>query len=176
MMDWNLSIVQSLAASRTPFGLSFFSHMTEFGGLAVTVVVLVVAMLLLWRGRSWAHSLGLLVALGGATIVAHILKIALAFPRPDQGYHAVIENGYSFPSAHAAAAMALYGFLAWYVWEIYPRWGIPASLLFGILIMTIGFSRVYLGVHFPTDVIVGFAIGAVFIWIGATITARLERF
>lgn len=176
MIDLSTIFLVWLASMRAPLGLSFFSNITEFGGAAVVAIVLVVSVFVLWRGRAWAHAIGLIVALGGSIVVSTLLKNILQFQRPDEVLHAVVENGYSFPSNHATAAMALYGFLTWYVWEKYPQWRTPATLVFGLLIFLIGFSRLYLGVHFPIDVIGGYLLGIIFVWIGARVTRRLELF
>ncbi|MDP3646081.1 MAG: phosphatase PAP2 family protein [bacterium] len=176
MIDWSTLILLYLAAMRTPLGLSFFSNVTEFGGGVIVTIVLAVSLFILWRGRAWAHAVGLIVALGGSIAVSEILKNVLQFSRPDLVLHAVVESGYSFPSKHAAAAMALYGFLAWYVWEKHPQWRIPVTLFLGLIILLVGFSRLYLGVHFPADVIGGYLLGIIFIWIGARTTRRLEHF
>ena len=72
--------------------------------------------------------------------------------------------------------MALYGFLMWSVCELHPRWKIPAILFFGLLILGIGFSRLYLGVHFPADVCGGYLLGFLFIVLGIRVTRYFERF
>ena len=176
MMDLSTQFLVYLEGLRTPLGLSFFTRLTEFGSPAVVAVVLAVSVFVFWRGKAWAHALGLMVALGGGIVVAEILKITLKFQRPDLILHAVVENGYSFPSGHSTGSMALYGFLAWCVWEKYPRWRIVATIFFGTLILGIGFSRLYLGVHFPADVLGGYLLGFLFLVLGVRITRYLEKF
>ena len=86
-----------------------------------------------------------------------LLKNVVQRPRPD-GFRLVSEWGYSFPSGHSMVAMAFYGFLAWLVWkyerEALSRWFY--AVVFALLILMIGISRVYLGVHYASDVIAGF--------------------
>jgi undecaprenyl-diphosphatase len=176
MVDWSSLFLLMLYKARSPLGLVFFTRITEFGGVAVVIVVLAGAVATLWYGKRWAHALGLIVALGGSLVVSTILKYVFQFSRPDELLHAVVENGYSFPSNHATAAMALYGFLLWSISEQKPRWRVPASLFFGTLILLIGFSRLYLGVHFPADIFGGYCVGFLFLMLGIRITRYLERF
>lgn len=89
-------------------------------------------------------------------ILNTLIKAIVQRPRPD-GYRLVSEFGYSFPSGHSMVAMAFYGFLAWLVWkyerENLTRWFY--TFVFAGLILMIGISRVYLGVHYASDVIAG---------------------
>jgi membrane-associated phospholipid phosphatase len=176
MPDINVAVLLFLFEHRTPEGLSLFSKVSEFGGVAIVVAVAVFSAAILSRGKYWAHALGMLVSLGGAVATAFLLKNTLQFTRPDAVLQAVYETGYGFPSLHAAAAMSLYGFLAFCVWEKRPRWRLAAILFFGAIILAIGFSRMYLGVHWPIDIAGGYLVGFIFVWLGTLATRRLEKF
>ena len=99
----------------------------------------------------------LLISTAGSLVLTITLKSLLQRPRPelfDSGYTASL---YSFPSAHATVAVGFYGTLALLLaWRLkgFWRWAVAASGL--LLILLIGFSRLYLGVHYPTDVLAGF--------------------
>ena len=88
-----------------------------------------------------------------------MLKNILQRPRPTE-YRIIEETGYSFPSGHSMVSMAFYGYLIYliykYVKNKYVKW-ISITLL-GILICLIGISRIYLGVHYTSDVLGGFLI------------------
>jgi membrane-associated phospholipid phosphatase len=176
MIGWDESILLAVYAARTPAGIAFFSNITHLGGAVMITAVFIAASIVLSRGRAWAHALGLIVALAGSVVLSHLLKNMLQFSRPDEVLWTAHTYGYGFPSSHATAAMALYGFLIWYVWEKAPRWKIPALLFFGSIILLVGFSRIYMGVHFLTDVAGGYLLGAIFVWIGVRATRRFERF
>ncbi|WP_165835567.1 phosphatase PAP2 family protein [Ruminiclostridium sufflavum] len=71
-------------------------------------------------------------------------------------------GGYSFPSGHSMVSMSFYGFLIYLCWTNFKtRWKYPVSALLSGLILLIGFSRIYLGVHYASDVLGGFCLGAV---------------
>lgn len=123
-------------------------------------VVLVVVMLTVeafapgrWPGLCAAVNLVCVV------ILNTLLKAIIHRPRPD-GFRLIAETGYSFPSGHSMIAMAFYGLLAWMVWH-YERDRLVRYLCvigFGVVVVAVGFSRIYLGVHYFTDVLAGFAV------------------
>ncbi|SHL48384.1 phosphatase PAP2 family protein [Hymenobacter psychrotolerans] len=107
-----------------------------------------------WRGRK-REALELLLAVAGSAILNQLLKMHFQRPRPTTALLAQL--GLSFPSGHAMIGMALYGCLAWLLWRHgrHPVWGL-LLLLWAVLI---GLTRVYLQVHYATDVLAGFAAG-----------------
>jgi undecaprenyl-diphosphatase len=125
--------------------------------------------------KRYADAAGLLVAVCGSGALILALKYLVHRARPDVFYQAYIEGPfYSFPSAHAGLAMALYGYFAYLLMQRFPnhaRRFFIASMW--ILIALVGFSRLYLGVHYLSDVAAGFVIGAFFVWIGTQVRLRL---
>ena len=102
-------------------------------------------------------SLGLI----GSIATVWLLKYIISRPRPPEMYHLVNSYGASFPSAHSIYAAAL-GCLAIYLSQKHPQHTLICLCAF-IWLLIMGFSRVYLGVHFPSDVLAGWSIS--FIWI-----------
>lgn len=97
-------------------------------------------------------------------VINQVLKSIVQRPRPD-GFRLISEVGYSFPSGHSMVSMAFYGLCAWMVWT-YERDRIMrrlCCLAFAFVIVAIGISRVYLGVHYATDVIAGFCVSIAWI-------------
>jgi undecaprenyl-diphosphatase len=108
--------------------------------------------------------------MAGSPILNYLLKVFFQRARPD--LNRLIEiGGYSFPSGHAMNAFTFYGILTFLLWRHIPvRRGRTVLLLFStILILAIGISRIYLGVHYPSDIIGGYLAGsfwlAVSIWV-----------
>lgn len=113
------------------------------------------------------------------TSVSMMLGLKEIFNRPRPIIPLVhAAQGLSFPSGHAFTSMTFYGLLIYIVWERvknpYLKWGLIASLI--ILIHLIGFSRIYLRVHYASDVMAGFALGLIWLVISLLVLRRLERF
>lgn len=91
--------------------------------------------------------------------INQVLKYIVQRPRPE-GFRLVSEVGYSFPSGHSMVSMAFYGLCAWMVWKYERdrilRW--VCCLSFGLMVIFVGMSRIYLGVHYASDVIAGFCV------------------
>jgi len=141
-------------------GMIFFTHL---GSAAVLLAVCLLVLLILQRhGRPPAELLLVLLSLSGGWVANVLLKLLFQRPRPDFG-HLVEVTGFSFPSGHAMVSLSFYGFLAFLYWQgggRRPRRYLAAALA-GMLISLIGVSRVYLGVHYPSDVLAGFSAGLV---------------
>ena len=99
-----------------------------------------------------------------ATLLNQLLKYIIQRPRPD-GYRLIAESGYSFPSGHSMVSMAFYGLIIYLIWKMVKNKKIKyiSCGVLGLLIPMIGFSRIYLGVHYASDVIGGFAISIVYL-------------
>ena len=110
---------------------------------------------------------GMCAAVNLVSVVAinQILKYIVQRPRPD-GFRLISETGYSFPSGHSMVSMAFYGLCAWmvltYERDRIMRWA--CSISFALIIVVVGMSRVYLGVHYASDVIAGFCVSLA--WVG----------
>ena len=107
----------------------------------------------------------LLIASGivPATIcLAAVLKLVLQRARPETEYvQNMLIHSFSFPSGHAAGAMIGGGFLAYLAWSSLPQpWSTVIVALLGFIIVAVGISRIYLGAHYPSDVLGGWIIGA----------------
>ena len=144
--DWLTPIMQSFTSLSAP--------------VVLAVMLIVVAAFAPGRmpGRFAAANLVGIVALNYA------LKEIVQRPRPE-GFRLIAETGYSFPSGHSMVAVAFYGFMIWliirYEEDRLQRW-IWSLALFFVVIM-IGVSRVYLGVHYFSDVVAGYCVAAVWL-------------
>ena len=128
------------------------SHLGYSHGVVPFDILFVAALLL---RRQWREGLFALVALGGSLWLNGVLKAAFAEPRPDLWEPLWRYSGYSFPSGHAMGSMTLAWVVVLLAWR--TRWRMPvllAALAFAVLV---GLSRVYLGVHYPSDILAGWA-------------------
>jgi undecaprenyl-diphosphatase len=168
-------VEQLIAAHRTPFLDTVFVWLTQLGDARwITVVALAIAFLA-WRHKRYEYKAGLAVALFGALLASFVLKLAVHRIRPGAPFALLEVTGYSFPSMHAAVSLATYGFLAYMTWKLMhpPHHRAPWMFFLCALVALIGFSRVYLGVHYLSDVLGGYVIGGVFLALGVLVTERL---
>lgn len=131
---------------------------TELGGGRISVAVgVVVFAWLMWR-RAWAAAVYWAGALLGARACVIVLKLSLQRVRPSSIYSGL--ESYSFPSGHATSSMVTYGFLAFLLCVRQPwRVRIPVLALTALAVVCIGLSRLYLGMHWLSDVAAGVALG-----------------
>lgn len=164
-----------LLAHRTPFFLHIFNLITLLGNTVVVIgIMLVVGISLFFSRFHNAYVVGLAVTLIGAAGSDFVMKALVGRARPGDPIRSLVENDPSFPSAHATFAVALYGFFIYFLCKHYPKYS-PLFITIGsLLILAIGFSRLYLGVHFPSDVLAGFALGALWLLIGTGVTKRFR--
>jgi membrane-associated phospholipid phosphatase len=133
---------------------------TAFGsGVVYAVLAPLAAGWLLWL-RKRRETVTLIICLGGASTLNWLLKHLFERARPDL-FKVISAAGYSFPSGHAMVSLCFYGMVAYLVCRHIRR--LPAQIVvYGLaaaLVSTIGFSRIYLGVHYPSDVLGGFFAG-----------------
>ncbi|TSC71065.1 MAG: PA-phosphatase-like phosphoesterase [Parcubacteria group bacterium Gr01-1014_49] len=161
---------------RTTALLKFFGWVTLLGNAFVVAGVTGIALLALFTSNvRRAYAYGLAVAIVGAVVTSSVMKVLVERARPDGLIPSVVETSYSFPSGHATAAMALYGFIAYILCILFPARKSLVAIIFFILIGSIGFSRLYLGVHFPSDVLAGYFIGGLWLLVGIETVKHLRR-
>ena len=136
--------------------------------VALALVAVVVAAALLAQ-RRWSAFAAWLVAVVGGEALNLLLKDLFARPRPRFEHPLVVETSYSFPSGQAMESLVVYGMLAYFAVLILRGSGKRAFFVVGaaVLVVLIGFGRVYLGAHYLSDVVGGFAAGGA--WLGAVI-------
>ena len=141
-------------------------------------VALFIFFYLRYRSLIFPLQIGLVLLVSGG--LSRWLKDLIDRPRPE-AKHLVEATTMSFPSGHAMSSIAFFGFLIYLVWRLvstpWIRWLL--SSLLALLILLIGFSRVYLGVHYPSDILAGYAAGgaclAIFISIFTYVRYRYAR-
>jgi membrane-associated phospholipid phosphatase len=161
---------------RTDSLTSFFKFVTELGDRYV-YIALIVALGIFFRIRlnSWKFTAQMVSVLLLSTASNIVAKKIINRARPDND-HLVVVNSLSFPSGHSMSAMAFYGFLIYLVLTFKMPWILRTllSVLFMLTILSIGISRIYLGVHFPSDVLAGFMGGLVWVALCAIVLNTLE--
>lgn len=107
-------------------------------------------------------------------ILNQLIKEIVQRPRP-VGFRLISETGYSFPSGHSMVAMAFYGLLVWMIWHYEEDKFVKylCSIGFCLCIAAVGLSRVYLGVHYASDVIAGFCVSLAWLAVYTKVIAPL---
>lgn len=143
------------------------TFITDLGDVAAYAVIIpLVATLLYYRGHHrWKLSLQATLVLISAFLLNVGIKHLISRPRPLEDLRLVTAHSYSFPSGHSMSAIAFYGFLIYLTYKYVSNTLLKILLILVqvLLILGIGLSRVYLGVHFPTDVLAGFIAGLVWL-------------
>jgi len=154
-------LADGIAATLPWAALRAFSVLTHFGDRSVLIALGVgVAMTLLWR-RHTGLALGWMLALGGNAVLNPTLKRIFERARPVHEHGLAFEEGYSFPSGHSSGAMVVYGMLLYLALRLLPpRWHLPAVMVAIAVIFTTACSRIFLQVHFASDVAAGLLSGA----------------
>ncbi len=145
---------------------------TNFGG-AIFLSIATIALLLLIKNKKIGLSIFSNIVI--ITILNQLLKRILRRPRPTE-FRIVEETGYSFPSGHSMVSMAFYGYLIYliyrYIENKYIKWLL--IVLLSILICLIGISRIYLGVHYTSDVLGGFLLSISYLVVYISLIKNLK--
>ena len=157
-----------------PLALQFFATFTHLADTATLSVLGVgVAAALVWRGRRWL-ALGWAVAVAGNAVLNVTLKGIFERTRPLHDTTLFQPHGWSFPSGHSSGAVVAYGMLAYVLVRTWPpamtpQGGLGVVLAASAVAFTIGCSRVFIQVHYATDVLAGFASGSA--WLAVCISS-----
>ncbi len=136
---------------------------TQLGGSLFVPIITVMLAGWLWLKQFRNHALLIVVGVGGASVLSFALKAFFARARPELWQHLVNETSFSFPSGHAIASAALATSIVAAVW--FTRWRYVAMAAGAVYVLIIGFTRLYLGVHYPSDIIAGWLVAIA--WVAA---------
>ena len=168
--QWDQAITNALHASVTPQTLQLFAALTHLADPRTLTVVCVLGTLVLLARRQSGLALVWVLAIAGNGVLNQSLKQFIGRARPLDPEGLVLAQGLSFPSGHSSGAVVTYGMLAYLALRLMPKvWHLPALLLALALTLAVGASRVWLGVHFPSDVLAGFASGSA--WLALCVTS-----
>jgi membrane-associated phospholipid phosphatase len=138
-----------------------FRSLTWFGNFVTLLAVTLLAAGILWRRRKRTDAVFVALAFLGAQVLSSAMKLGFQRDRPFFPDPLATESTFSFPSGHALVSLAAYGAIALVLAQRLSTRAARAALLAGtgLLVVAIGFSRLYLGVHFLSDVVAGYAAG-----------------
>ena len=144
-----------------PSVTKIFRVITEIGNIYIMFPIVFIILIF---GKDKSFKKYFIYNLISICILNNILKIVFTRNRPID-INLIVETGYSFPSGHSMVSFAFYGFLAYYIYHtnLNKLYRYLLITLLGIIVFLIGLSRIYLGVHYASDVFGGFAISATYL-------------
>ncbi|MBE9193967.1 phosphatase PAP2 family protein [Synechocystis sp. LEGE 06083] len=147
---------------------------THLGNPSTVIPFAILIFALLWWRCPRQQALVFALACLGGAILSFSLKLTFSKPRPQLWSQLILEKTFSYPSGHALGSMVLYGFSAYLLAINFPKKANIIYALASFLIVAIGFSRLYLGVHWPTDIIAGYGVGFLWIIVCATLSKLVK--
>jgi membrane-associated phospholipid phosphatase len=160
MVSWDAAAAAWVHAQTAPGGVRFFTAITHLGSATAAWTIAALGVPLLRRRvvllTVWA------AAFVGAAILEQVLKRAVQRPRPPADISYVQSESYSFPSGHALKGFVCYAMVAFVTCRLAGLRGVRRAAVYsaaGALVAAIGWSRIYLGAHYPSDIFAAFAVG-----------------
>lgn len=145
-----------------PWLTTILKGITNFGDFPYIFIICVI-LLIFYKKKKELINLYTVILI--STLINNVIKIIVKRPRPEL-VHLVSEDSYSFPSGHAMASMTFYGYIIYMVWQsnLQKKWKVTITTLLSILILVIGYSRIYLNVHYVSDVLAGFMFSIILLY------------
>ncbi|HEX2859608.1 MAG TPA: phosphatase PAP2 family protein [Alphaproteobacteria bacterium] len=156
---------------------TMFTDITSLGSTTVLAFITLAAVVYLLLARKRGSAWLVLAAVSGGTLISTVLKNLFDRPRPDFVAHIVETTTASFPSGHAMLSAVTYLTLGVLLARVESSYRLRLFIMGLALLCTVavGFSRVYLGVHYPTDVLAGWALGAAWAMLCWVVALWLQR-
>lgn len=147
---------------------------TNFGYGYTYGFIVLATFFILMKQKRWLEVKGVLLCLLGGVVLNELLKRLFERARPD-AFQVVEAAGYSFPSGHAMVSLCFYGMIAFLIARNIPLWywRLVVIVSAALFILLIGISRIYLGVHYPSDVLAGYTAGTM--WLAFSISLLMWR-
>lgn len=166
LVRWDFAADAAVHARVTPTGLEIFNWVSRIGSPVSMVAMAVVCAVVLWKQNRTTMLVGWIAAFAGGGILESVLKLLVHRTRPVYGAAYLSGHSYSFPSGHAMMSfigMTTLLFTLWVYWHPSRPVRIASIVAAIAVIVLVGVSRIYLGVHYPSDVMGGWAAGAAWV-------------
>lgn len=176
MILFDLPIYQFIMSvfGTSKFMIFFMKLITTFGSTFVIITGILCIGILIKNKKFF--KIFILANLIGV-ILNNLIKIIIRRPRPSQTIPFSYEKSYSFPSGHSMMSMIFYGLIIYYIFKTIKnrKFKVFLSSILSIIIIFIGISRIYLGVHYVTDVLGGFIFGIIYLYLFIKLLDKYEN-
>jgi len=154
-------IINLVATLRTPGVDAVMLFITFLGNVQTILVLALVALIVTLLSRRYEAAVLLVFALLASSLFFSAIKLLVGRPRPLFENARIVQGGFSFPSGHAVVSATFYGTIAFLLIHALSRESLKVlvGLIAALLVLAIGISRIYLGVHYPSDVVAGWVAG-----------------
>jgi membrane-associated phospholipid phosphatase len=150
---WDRPILLAIHSMASPQLDAFATTLTKFGVFWGVFPAAVLTALVLFQKHRWRSLTFLFTTLLGSIVLNRTAKVLLHRARPQLWESPAPEFDYGFPSGHAMSSMTLVAVLVVLTWD--TRWRVPLLIIGSVFVLAIGWTRLYLGVHYPSDIIAG---------------------
>ena len=174
IISFDSAIYSAISLLKSNFMTAFFKGITKFADEEPLILLAIVCLIVIKNRRVGAS---IVVNLASSAFVNHLIKEVVQRPRPPMELRMVEESSFSFPSGHAMTSTAFYGLIIYFVFKNVKNKKIRNTICtaLSLLIFLIGISRIYLGVHYASDVLAGFAFGIVYLVLYITFVLKLFK-
>ena len=169
----DIAVLTTLNTFASAWLTTGFIIITSLGSSLFVIAGVFIASVTMWYIGRRRDALFLVFAAGGTAAINIIFKLIFARDRPDIFQHLVVEDGYSFPSGHAMISMSLALAVITLAWRTKYRW--TAIIVGALYALLVGISRLYLGVHYPSDIVAGWCVSILWILTLYHVLARFSK-
>lgn len=168
---FDTNIYNAINIVKNDIATNMFKVITEFGSAKILIIIALASLFIVKNKKIGIAICANLASIG---VLNQILKNIIQRPRPIE-FRLVEESGYSFPSGHSMASMAFYGLIIYFIYKNIKNKTVRNSIciVLSALIFLIGISRIYLGVHYASDVIAGFLVSIAYLIVYVTYILKL---
>jgi len=178
LLVFDKNVISFIESIRTPLLNKIMAFITYMGNSIAIVISFLIVVILLIILKKFRYLYSLLISMSSSVVFVLLIKNIIGRQRPPVENALIVLKDFSFPSGHSYMAVAFYGLIIYFIFDMFKNNNTKYFILLAgiIFILSLGFSRLYLGVHWPSDVFAGFAAAIALIAAIITILEIKEKF
>lgn len=174
LIKLDVAIQQFIINQRADSFNEFFKLFTSLGDTKAMIAWTIITAIIFFAIKHYFYAIGIIFSVAIAELISFIIKNVIERDRPPELLSLISADSPSFPSGHTIAAITFWGFLIYVFYKTIQNkfWRNILILICALIIIAAGFTRIYLGVHWPSDIIAGYILGGAWILI---VIKRIEK-